>query len=361
INLGDTITYTITLTNEGAGTLRNLTITDPMLGLDHAWCQEATTTLAPGASITCTTPTHTVTQRELDLLGATNTAIGHALSGSDDTPALLEATTTDTFTTITPIGKLTVTKHFDQLDDTDNSTTPTPGDLLHYRFVVTNTGNATLRFLTVDDATIQMNSYSCGNIDIAPGASTTCLAPVYTLTSSDITNSTTITNTATATAITYRGDIITGQDTNTTNLATAPRASLTLTKTAQLDHDPNHNHLADPNDTARYTFTATNTGTTTINNLSINDPMLQGAKTAVTCAETALPPAEATTCTTDTPMTINPENITPFITPGNHTLPNTAAAHGTTPPEPTTGKPAIDVFSPSARATIPLVDALIAT
>ncbi|SNV18116.1 Uncharacterised protein [Dermatophilus congolensis] len=67
-----------------------------------------------------------------------------------------------------------------------------------------------------------MNSYSCGNIDIAPGASTTCLAPVYTLTSSDITNSTTITNTATATAITYRGDIITGQDTNTTNLATAP-------------------------------------------------------------------------------------------------------------------------------------------
>ncbi|WP_411431106.1 DUF7507 domain-containing protein [Dermatophilus congolensis] len=134
-----------------------------------------------------------------------------------------------------------------------------------------------------------------------------------------------------------------------------------MTKTAQLDHDPNHNHLADPNDTARYTFTATNTGTTTINNLSINDPMLQGAKTAVTCAETALPPAEATTCTTDTPMTINPENITPFITPGNHTLPNTAAAHGTTPPEPTTGKPAIDVFSPSARATIPLVDALIAT
>ncbi|WP_459166190.1 DUF7507 domain-containing protein [Dermatophilus congolensis] len=126
MNLGDTITYTITLTNEGAGTLRNLTITDPMLGLDHAWCQEATTTLAPGASITCTTPTHTVTQRELDLLGATNTAIGHALSGSDDTPALLEATTTDTFTTITPIGKLTVTKHFDQLDDTDNSTTPHP-------------------------------------------------------------------------------------------------------------------------------------------------------------------------------------------------------------------------------------------
>ncbi|WP_115032868.1 DUF7507 domain-containing protein [Dermatophilus congolensis] len=49
--------------------------------------------------------------------------------------------------------------------------------MLHYRFVVTNTGNATLRFLTVDDATIQMNSYSCGNLDIAPGTSTTCLAP----------------------------------------------------------------------------------------------------------------------------------------------------------------------------------------
>ncbi|MDP3385806.1 MAG: hypothetical protein Q8S24_01125, partial [Eubacteriales bacterium] len=46
VEVGETITYTITLTNTGDGTLTNVTVKDEMVGLD-----EIVPTLAPGASV----------------------------------------------------------------------------------------------------------------------------------------------------------------------------------------------------------------------------------------------------------------------------------------------------------------------
>jgi uncharacterized repeat protein (TIGR01451 family) len=65
------VAYSFQVTNTGAGTLSSVTVTDPLPGLSAVACPG--TTLAPGASMTCTA-TYTLTQADINAGSVTNTA-----------------------------------------------------------------------------------------------------------------------------------------------------------------------------------------------------------------------------------------------------------------------------------------------
>jgi hypothetical protein len=70
---------------------------------------------------------------------------------------------------------------------------------------------------------------------------------------------------------------------------------LELVKSA-LVTDVNTNGLVDAGDTISYTFAVTNTGSVTISDLAIDDPMLAAAGVVISCDDTQLAPGEDTTC-----------------------------------------------------------------
>ena len=90
--VGDQITWTFTLTNTGSRTLDTLSVTDPTAG--PVTCP--VTTLAPGASTTCTADANrTITQADVDAGVVSNTATAAAVDSSGN-PVSSNPSSTDT-------------------------------------------------------------------------------------------------------------------------------------------------------------------------------------------------------------------------------------------------------------------------
>ncbi len=210
---GSTIAYSFLVTNTGNVTLTGIVINDANLDA-AAVC--AVTTLAPGASTTCT-GTHTITQAEVNAGVVNNTATATGTTPGGGT------TTSPPDTTSTPIAAapaLTIDK---------TAGTPsgnTAGSTIAYSFLVTNTGNVTLTGIVVNDAQLDAAAV-CPVTTLAPGASTTCTG-THTITQAEV-NAGTVNNTATATGTTPGGGTTTSPpDTTSTPIAATP--ALTIDK-----------------------------------------------------------------------------------------------------------------------------------
>ncbi|HWT15317.1 MAG TPA: DUF11 domain-containing protein [Patescibacteria group bacterium] len=130
-NPGDTIAYTITVTNSGNGPATNVVVTDPLVALT---CTPISgSTLAAGATMTCT-GTYTLVIGDVNTGSVTNTA---TVAG-DNVCNPTTAGSTCSSTEVTPLGLvpiLNITK----------SASPNPfvvGQNASYVITVTNTGNA---------------------------------------------------------------------------------------------------------------------------------------------------------------------------------------------------------------------------
>ncbi len=299
---GSTITYTFTVTNTGNVTLSTVGVTDPKVGT--VTCP--VTTLAPGASATCTAAPYALTQADVDAgkVDNTATATGTPPSGPK---------VTDDDSTHTPIASapsISLTKK------AGAPTGNTAGSTITYTFVVTNTGNVTLSTVGVTDP--KVGTVTCPVTTLAPGASTTCTAAPYALTQADV-DASKVDNTATATGTPPSGPNVTDDDSTHTPITSAP--SISLDKKAGT---PSGNHVGD---TIVYTFTVTNTGNVTLNPVSVSDPKVG----TVTCPVTALAPSASTTCTAA------PYQLTQADVDASK-VDNTATATGTPP----TGVPVTD-------------------
>ncbi len=178
--VGDVLGYSYVVTNTG-----NVTLTSPITVTDD---KTATTcpalpggALAPGESITCSAG-YTVTQVDIDAGSVINSAFatsGPTQSNTDIETALALQSPA-----------LSTTKSVRE------STYYHAGELLHYTYVVTNTGNVTLAgpVTVTDDKT----AVSCPPGGLAPGAAMTCTA-TYTVTQADVDRGS-VTNTAFATS-----------------------------------------------------------------------------------------------------------------------------------------------------------------
>ena len=181
---GSTIDYTFLVTNTGNVTLTGLVVNDAQLDA-AAICP--VTTLAPGASTTCT-GTHTITQAEVDAGTVDNsaTATGTPPGGGTTTSAAGH----DVARRSRPRPALTIDKTAGVPSGT------TAGSTIDYTFLVTNTGNVTITGIVVNDAQLDAAAI-CPVTTLAPGASTTCTG-THTITQAEV-DAGTVDNTATAT------------------------------------------------------------------------------------------------------------------------------------------------------------------
>ena len=295
---GDTVAYTFTVTNNSNVALTGLTVTDPKLGT--LTCM--TTTLAVGASTTCTSLPYTLTQADVDAGDVTTTATATATTPTGGT------VTSNPVTLTTPINApgLTMVKTA-TTDDVNNDQVTDAGDTIHYTFAVTNTGNVALKAVSIVDPTA--GAVTCAAATLAAGASTTCETVTdHTVTAADVTAGS-VTNTASATGTCdgATGDpatVAAGSNcpsvTSTPSSAVVPTqptpgsAVLSIVKTGTVDKGSDG--ITDEGDVITWQIKVTNTGTATADSLDVSDPTAG----TVTCPVTSLAPGESTTCSVPT-------------------------------------------------------------
>jgi uncharacterized repeat protein (TIGR01451 family) len=175
--VGDTITWTFTLTNSGTRSVTGVSVDDPTAG--SVTC--LATSLAPGASTTCTADaTHVVTQADVDAGVVSNTASADGTNSLGD-PVTSNGSSTDT--ALDQISGLTLTKR-GQPTDVNGDGLIGVGDTIAWTFTVTNSGLVTLTNVAVTDT--KAGSVTCQATTLAPGDTTTCAADEpYTITAAD--------------------------------------------------------------------------------------------------------------------------------------------------------------------------------
>ncbi|MGJ9494791.1 DUF7507 domain-containing protein [Actinotignum sp. GS-2025a] len=204
---GDIVTWSFALENTGNTTLRNVVIQDDFPGLseiEYSWPGEAGV-LAPGEKASASA-TSVLTQEQVDAGTVRNDASATGVTPGGDTitnkPGDPEIPGSGGH------GDITITGHPGM---TMEKTAKVDGDVIIYRFEVVNTGTTTLTGITIDDPMAGLGpiEYSWPSVDgvLAPGealvahARAKITAPMQ---------GTTVTNTATVTAVTPGGEKLTG-------------------------------------------------------------------------------------------------------------------------------------------------------
>jgi uncharacterized repeat protein (TIGR01451 family) len=200
-DLGDSIGWTMILTNTGNVALGQVTGTD---SAGEAPC--LLSQLVPAETTKCQgQAAHLVTQDEMDAGFVINTAsaAGFTVVGSD-APGLRRAPLTSGVQVnsvaavvtirLDSIHAITLTKTGTAVD-TNNDGLSDPGDVISWDFLVRNTGNAALTDVSVDDPTAGI--VACPASALAAGDSMVCSAPDHSITTVDATAGS-VSNTATA-------------------------------------------------------------------------------------------------------------------------------------------------------------------
>ena len=248
VAVGDTITYTVVVKNEGNVTVKNGTLSD-----DHADLSGETFELAPGKSATFTY-TYTVTQDDVDAGKIVNTVKANATAVRGDNPA--EVTASATVTTVDAESKLSITK-------TANPTSGVAvGDTITYTVVVKNEGNVTVKNGTLSDDHADLSGET---FELAPGKSAT-FTYTYTVTQDDV-DAGKIVNTVKANAKAVRGNDPAEVSASATVTTVDASAKLSITKTANPTAD------APVGSDITYTIVVKNEGNVTLKNVKVADDL----------------------------------------------------------------------------------------
>ncbi|GAA5200871.1 hypothetical protein GCM10023322_79700 [Rugosimonospora acidiphila] len=279
---GQQVTYRFLVTNTGTLALDQLTVEDH--GPSGTTVSCPVTTLPPSGQTTCT-GVYTVTQADLDRGGGiTNTASAAGAARNGATASSPPSTTT---VTVDAAPSLALVK---------SATPPTvtaPGDVVTYRFLVTNNGNLTVDGLAIDETAFSgsgtLSPASCPVTTLVPFDSTTCTA-TYTVTPSDLATGR-VSDTATAGGTTRAGATVTSAPSSATVSGSAG-ASLSLTKFAT------PSTVTAAGQTVTYEYVVTNTGGADLNGVAVADTVFSGTGSppVVSCPVTALTPGGQTTC-----------------------------------------------------------------
>jgi len=247
LSVGQTVTYTYAVRNPGNITMNNVTVTDVHNG---------TGTLS---AITPASATYVVTQDDVDAgVAITNEAtvnadpaVGSFIPVSDDESVMPESSDPE----------ITLTKLADQTTDL------AVGDVVTYTYTAVNTGNVTLADVNVSDVqsgTGTLSAITPANVASLPIGDTAVFTATYIVTQDDVDAGTAITNTATVDATPPSGTYVPATaDESVTPEAFAPRLALIKT--------PDVTSGLAVGDVVTYTYSATNSGNVTLNNISVSD------------------------------------------------------------------------------------------
>ncbi|WP_370948000.1 hypothetical protein AB5J62_10500 [Amycolatopsis sp. cg5] len=297
VRSGDTVTYTITVTNTGDAALTDVTVADAQVPA----CAKTIGTLQPRGTQTYTCMTVAGEQ------GFTNTA---KVTGTDPTNRPVDATDDATFTVTHPA--ITLAK--------DVTGGPfREGDTVPFQLTVTNTGDVPLTGVTVTDPLVTACARTYDGT-LAPGAT-------WTFGCTLVAGKDDFTNVASVTGTPPVGPPVTATDDAPVDVI---HPAVTITK----DAAPT---VVRAGDTVTFTITVTNTGDTPLTAVSVADPIApECTKTLGTLA----PQAKQTyTCT---------------LVAGNDDFANVASVTGTDPsnrPVTATDDAAVDVIHPAVSIT----------
>ncbi len=268
--VGEVITYTIVVTNTGNVTLTNISVTDPLTGMN-----QNVASLAAGSSTTLTTR-YTVNQNDLNRGSIANTVRASCVFGGNT------YSDTDNVTVSGNAGPdLSIYKTARETSFT------AAGQVLNYTIVVTNTGNVTLSNISVTDPTTGLNQ-TIASLD--PGASRT-FATTHTTTQNDLNNGQ-VYNIATATC-TFNGNRYTDSDNATVTADIRPGIGISKSSAER--------NFTVAGDVIHYTIVVTNTGNVTLTGVTVSDP-----NTILACsgAPYTLAPGGRATCTATHTITV---------------------------------------------------------
>jgi uncharacterized repeat protein (TIGR01451 family) len=294
--VGDTITYTFTVTNTGNLTIANIDINDATLGVANLALVPST--LAP-AEVGSATQNYSITQADIDAGQVTNTAIAKGQDPQSNDVMDISGTSIDddekTITDVPQSGAIALVKTGIYNGDASNAKV---GDIITYTFTVTNTGNLTIANIDINDATLGVANLALVPSILAP-AEVGSATQDYTITQADI-DAGQVTNTAIARGQDPQSNDVmdisgTSIDDDEKTITDVPQSgAIALVKTGIYNGDASN---AKVGDTITYTFNVTNTGNLTIANIDINDATLGVANLAL--VPSTLAPAEVGSSTQD--------------------------------------------------------------
>ena len=319
---GGTVTYTLTVTNNGLGNSSGYVVNDtvPAPLTDVTATDEACT--VTGNAVQCVggalengeTATHTITASVP--VGVTavveNTATVTA-NEEDPTPGNNTSTTT-----AAPAG-ISLVKNAGTPVDVNGNDLVDAGDTIQFTFDVTNTGQVPLTAISVDDPLV--GDVICPQPTLAAGGTETCAAAsVYTITAADVENGS-VDNSATVSGTTPDGDPITSAPSTTSTPTTAAAPGITVVKSAEPSDEDGFVVGAE----IAYSFVVTNTGNVALNDVTVveGDFSGTGELSDVICPADTLAVGAQQVCTATYTLTqadVDAEELT-----------NTATAEGTPP------------------------------
>ena len=285
VKLGDEITYTITVTNNGNVTISGVKLNDS-LTRDNWTLGD----IKPGAIVTRTT-TYTVTEADI-LAGKVEnhaTAAGKDPNGNDITDEGEKTVTTEPSNP-----HITVTK--ETTSTPKNGETYALGEEITYKITAKNTGNLTLKDVVVSDELTGNTGDKAFKIDgeFKPGDEKT-FETSYTVTEADLGK--TVVNVATATGKTPdpdkpKPDVDPGKKEDPTD---QKKPSMSIEKKV-IDQKEKY----EIGDTVKYEITVTNTGNTTQNNILVEDQMSAAGQAVITKVDGANGTIDGAKVTLDT-------------------------------------------------------------
>ncbi|MCX7492703.1 hypothetical protein OS127_09255 [Corynebacterium sp. P6129] len=339
---GDRIRYRFVIRNTGDVTLKNITVTDPMLeqaGVNLNCAATDLESLDPGSDIVCESDEYEITDD--DVSGGKDKLVNHVdVSALTPTKGRAVADPDGSDATVNVgLPHLTVKK--------ENITTEISGTQdVEWKITVSNDGTTALENVTLTDQLVadSNGSITCpGNPGLVDGTGISMDSRSTAVCTARITLDQTavdaaykegsVSNTVGAEG-TFNGRMVTaGPDTAVVPVALP--ADLTLTKNVI---DEKEAYVA--GDTIDYSFTVTNTGKVTLDRITVEDVALGD----VNCDATTLRPDESTDCSAAGHV-LTPGDIDTARTDTDGTFTNTATAHAATP----TGE---NVDSREATATV---------
>ncbi|WP_264538544.1 gliding motility-associated C-terminal domain-containing protein [Flavobacterium sp. N1736] len=275
---GELIRYTFLVSNTGSMDLSSVTVTDPKATISG---NPIASLPAGQLNVTNYTGTYVLTQADINSGRVANQAlvtaqpsVGSAiqdLSDSDD-PALVGKDDP----TITPVPQ------FKQITLVKGGTLTGnggAGSVIHYNFIVRNTGNVVLTNIEITDPLIGTAKIAVTPGVLIPGAAGTASAS-YTVKVADVAQGDVI-NTALVAGEAPDGTLVfdvsdsddptLGGDDDLTNVDLTMQPSIAVIKTGVFN-DENKNGFAEIGETITYHFAVTNTGNVPLVNIIIKDP-----------------------------------------------------------------------------------------
>ncbi|WP_164743491.1 DUF7507 domain-containing protein [Microbacterium sulfonylureivorans] len=322
-----TLTFTITNTNElggkaGIGFRDELPAGVTATGVNATTCTNgqvaaaagSTSAVLTGASLNLGQNACTVTVQ------VTASTPGSYINGPDNFPAGvagLDGLNPPAETTLT----VTAPASLNLVKSTTTEAITRVGQVVTYRFLITNDGPTALSNLQVNDTQVapatqaNMSPIQCETTTLAPDASTTCVG-AYTVTQTDL-DAGRLTDRATASATNPGGQTVVTPESTLTLAGPQPGIEVVKSSTTTLVNAVGQQ--------IPYTFRVTNTGNQTLLNVTVTDtqiaPAVQANLSDIVCPQTSLSPGAWEVCTATYTATLADLQ--------NRTINDTATASGT--------------------------------